>query len=161
MNLRPASTGDFGFIRALVQRPENKPFVSDEDEAALAGYITDPGCRLLIWGEDASRGFAIFCDIGDPSGTVCLMRLALTEPGRGEGAVFLRALLDYGFGDLGARRLWLDTAGQNLRAQRVYARAGLVLEGRQRQHVFHAPVGEVQDVVLFGMLRSEWDALPR
>jgi hypothetical protein len=160
MILRPATTGDIGFIRALVQRPENRPFVSDEDEAALAGYITDPTSRLLIWGEGAPRGFAIFCDIGDPSGTILLMRLALSEPGRGEGANFLRALLDHAFIALKAQRLWLDTAGENLRAQRVYARAGLVLEGRQRQHVFHTPVGRVQDVVLYGMLRTEWEALP-
>jgi RimJ/RimL family protein N-acetyltransferase len=161
MTLRAAKAQDFPFIRALVQRPENAPFVSDEDETILAGYTTDPTSRLLIWGADAPRGFAIFCDIGDPSGTVNLMRLALDVPGRGEGAAFLHALIDYAFGTLNAQRLWLDTAGENLRAQRAYVRAGFTLEGHLRQHVYHAPVGQVQDVLLYGMLRTEWDALPR
>lgn len=158
--MRLATDRDFAFIRALASRAENKPFVTDEDEATLGTYLTDPSARLLIWGTNAPRGFAIFCDIGDPSGTVCLMRLALDAPGNGEGAAFLRALIDYGFDTLQANRLWLDAAGENLRAQRVYVREGFTLEGRQRAHVYHAPTGQVQDVLLYGMLRDEWATLP-
>jgi RimJ/RimL family protein N-acetyltransferase len=161
MTLRPATAQDFGFIRLLARRPENKPFITDEDETALAAYLENPASEILIWQDHAPRGFAIFHDIGDPSGTVNLMRLALDHPGQGEGAAFLRALIDYGFGPLQAQKLWLDAAGDNLRAQRVYVREGFVLEGRQRQHVYHAPVGRVQDVLLYGMLRDEWRALPR
>jgi RimJ/RimL family protein N-acetyltransferase len=161
MILRPATSQDFAFIRALARRPENRPFITDEDEATLAGYIADPVAEVLIWGAELPRGFAIFYDIGDPSGTVNLMRLALDMPGRGEGGIFLRALIDYGFIALQAQKLWLDAAGENLRAQRVYAREGFILEGHQRQHIYHAPVGRVQDVMLYGMLREEWAALPR
>jgi hypothetical protein len=75
--------------------------VTDEDEAALSGYLTDPTAEVLIWGDAEDRGFAIFCDLGDPSATVCLMRLALCDPGRGEGRAFLSALVDHGFGPLG------------------------------------------------------------
>jgi RimJ/RimL family protein N-acetyltransferase len=161
MRLRRATSADFAFIRALATRPDYLPFITDEDDAALQGYLANPAAEVLIWEDHAPRGFAIFYDIGDPSGTVNLMRLALDQPGRGEGAGFLRALINHGFATLAAQKLWLDAAGDNLRAQRVYVRAGFVLEGRQRQHVYHAPVGQVQDVMLYGMLRAEWDALPR
>jgi len=159
--LRPGTVADIGFVRALVLRPQNAPFLTDEDEAALSAYLTDPAARLLIWGSDAPRGFALFCDLGDPSGSVQLMRLALDQPGRGEGAGFLRALIDHAFGTLQARRLWLDASGENPRAQRVYARAGFTLEGRLRQHEYRAAIGRVVDVLVYGMLRDEWQALPR
>jgi RimJ/RimL family protein N-acetyltransferase len=161
MLLRDGTQGDIAFVRALAGSPENAPYLTDEDEPALATYVTDPAARLLIWGDGTARGFAIFCDIGDPSGSVCLMRLALVAPGQGEGAAFLRALIDYGFGTLDARRLWLDTSGENLRAQKAYARAGFVLEGRLRQHEYVPRLGRVIDTLLYGMLRDEWLALSR
>ncbi len=159
--LRPATLQDLGFVRALVRRPENAPFLTDEDETALAAYLSNPSARLLIWGEDQPRGFALFCDVGHLSGAVNLMRLALDSPGHGEGAAFLRQLIDHGFGPLQAKRLWLDATGENLRAHRVYSREGFTLEGRLRQHEYRAAIGRVVDVLFFGMLRHEWAALPR
>jgi hypothetical protein len=157
--LRPAGPSDIGFVKSLAGSPENAPFLTDEDEAALATYLTDPAAAMLIWGDDPARGFAIFCDIGFPSGAVCLMRLALSDPGRGEGKVFLRRLIDHGFGTLQAQRLWLDASGENLRAQRAYACAGFVLEGRLRQHEYVPRIGRVIDTLYYGMLRAEWEAL--
>lgn len=159
--LRAATSADFPFVRALVSQPENAPFLTDENDAALAAYIADPTARLLIWGTDDPRGFALFRDIGDPSGTVYLMRLALVTPGQGEGAVFLHALIDHAFVALQAKRLWLDATGENLRAQRVYVRAGFTPEGRLRRHEYRPAIGRVVDVVLYGMMRDEWAALPR
>jgi GNAT superfamily N-acetyltransferase len=157
--LRAAEPADIGFVRSLASRPENAGFLTDEDEAALARYLSDPEARMLIWGPDAPCGFAIFCDIGFPSGAICLMRLALKEPGRGEGKVFLRRLIDHGFEALQAKRLWLDASGENTRAHRAYLRAGFTLEGRLRQHEYVPRIGRVIDTLYFGMLRSEWESL--
>ena len=156
--LRPADLGDIGFVRSLAARPENAGFLTDEDETALASYLTDPAARMLIWGQDDPRGFAIFCDIGFPSGAVCLMRLALADPGQGEGKAFLRHLVDYGFQTLGAQRLWLDASGGNIRAQKAYVRAGFTLEGRLRQHEYVPRTGQVIDQLFYGILRPEWEA---
>lgn len=158
--LRPAVAADFGFIRGLAGRPENAPFITDEDDAALAAYLTDPTARLLIWDTDStSTGFALFCTVGDPSGAVELRRLALATAGNGQGQGFLRVLLDYGFGTLGAARVWLDASGENPRAMRTYDRAGFTQEGRLRQHWYRPALGRVVDLVLYGMLRREWEAL--
>ncbi|MFM7333218.1 MAG: GNAT family N-acetyltransferase [Tabrizicola sp.] len=158
--LRPATAADFHVIRAIAGRPENAPFITDEDEAALAEYLASPSDRLLIWVHDGRpAGYALFCQVGTPSGAVELRRLALAETGRGQGQIFLRALLDYGFGTLQAARVWLDASGENPRAQATYARAGFTLEGRQRQHWYRPALGRVVDLLLYGMLRAEWQAL--
>ena len=158
--LRTATAADFPFIRGVAASPEHAPFITDEDDAALAAYLADSAARLLIW-EAAGRpaGFALFCELGEPSGRVELRRLALASVGGGQGQVFLRALLDHGFGTLGAARVWLDASGENPRALRTYERAGFTLEGRLRQHWFRPVLGRVVDLVIFGMLRAEWESL--
>ena len=158
--LRPATAADVPFIRAIAGRPENAPFITDEPEPALLAYLADPSARVVIWESGAGpAGFALFCTVGDPSAAVELRRLALEGTGDGRGQVFLRALLDYGFGTLGAARVWLDASSENPRAMRTYDRAGFTLEGRLRQHWYRPALGRVVDVMLYGMLRSEWESL--
>lgn len=158
--LRPATPADFAFIHALASRPDYAPFLTDEDDAALMAYLDSPADRLLIWeAEGGPAGYALFCEIGEPSGAVELRRLALAEAGRGQGQSFVRALVNYGFRTLGAARVWLDASGENPRAQATYARAGFTLEGRLRQHWYRPALGRTVDLLLYGMLRGEWEAL--
>ncbi|GLS87776.1 hypothetical protein GCM10010873_27500 [Cypionkella aquatica] len=157
MKLRPALPTDFGFIRSLAGRAEYAPFITDDDETKLASYLSDPAALLLIWHDDhGPRGFALYGVPQDGSGVVELRRLALDLAGRGEGQAFLRAMISYAFADLAAQRLWLDASGENLRAQAAYVRAGFVLEGRLRGHWYRPALGRVVDLMLYGMLRSEW-----
>lgn len=159
MTLRPATPADFPFIRALAQRPDYAPFITDEDETRLAFYATDPAHRLLIWEEaGAAAGYALWAEIGDPSGRVELRRLALAQAGGGKGLSFVRALTDYGFDVLGAAKVWLDASGENLRAQKIYDRAGYTLEGRLRDHWYRPTLGRNVDVMLYGLLRADWAA---
>ena len=157
MSLRPALAADFGFIRGLARHPDNTPYITDEDEPALAAHLSNPAHRLLIW-QDAQEpaGFALFCGLGDRSGSVELRRLALAKTGGGAGAGFLGALMGHAFDNLGAARLWLDASGENERAQKVYARAGFTLEGRLRQHWYRPALGRTVDLMLYGILRQEW-----
>lgn len=157
MTLRPATPSDFAFIRALAQRSDYAIYITDEDEARLAFYTADPAHRLLIWEEDgAPAGFALFAEIGDPSGRVELRRLALAQAGQGKGLAFVRALTGYAFNHFGAAKVWLDASGENLRAQTVYERAGYTLEGRLRSHWFRPTLGRSVDLMLYGVLRDEW-----
>ena len=100
MRLRPATPADFGFIRSLTCDPAYAPFIGDDDEAQLARYLADPAARLLIWEDAAPLGFAIFREIGEASGRVELFRLALSGAGKGGGAAFMTALIDFAFGEL-------------------------------------------------------------
>ena len=49
MRLRAATPADFAFIRSLAQRPEYAAYITDEDEAGLSRYLSDPAARLLVW----------------------------------------------------------------------------------------------------------------
>ena len=157
MILRPATAADFAFIRGLAGHPDYAPFITDEDEAGLEYYLNNPAHRLLIWQDtQGPAGLALYCEIGEPSGRVELRRLALARPSQGEGPMFLQAQIDYAFDDLQAQRLWLDASAENIRAQKAYLKAGFVFEGRQRGHWFRPALGHSVDLMLYGILREEW-----
>ena len=160
MILRPAVADDIAFIRSLTTRPDYAPFIGDTDEAALQALIDSHAAAVLIAEtEGAPQGFAIFREIGNPSGGVELFRIALATAGGGRGDAFFKALLDHAFVDLSASRMWFDASGENPRAMKIYTRAGCTREGIQRQHWFRPCLGRAVDLHLFGILRAEWDAL--
>jgi RimJ/RimL family protein N-acetyltransferase len=98
---------------------------------------------------DAENGSAAFgISIGDKA-----------EWNRGHGTDALRAICDFGFGQLRLERIWLEVYAPNLRAQRSYEKAGFVLEGTLRNA--HFSDGRHWDVLLFSLLREEWAAQPR
>jgi len=153
--VRTATPADFPFIHAIAARPENTQFIVDDPDEKLLDYLNFPDIDLVIWEPDGSpQGFALFCEIGDPSGKTELRRLGLDKTGQGQGQAFLRALIDYGFDTIGAARIWLDVVLDNPRAQTTYHRAGFTHEGTLRQN-WARPSGEVVDMMVFGMLRSE------
>lgn len=161
MKLTPATAGDIAAIRAIAQATEHALLITDEDDMALLGYISDPTARLFMVqiGEDDAAGFALFCELDSLSNTVELRRLALREVGLGRGRDFVQMLTDYAFEHLGANRVWLDTASNNFRAQRVYEGVGYTREGCLRQHGWIAPLQKRSDELVYGILRPEWLAL--
>jgi ribosomal-protein-alanine N-acetyltransferase len=62
------------------------------------------------------------------------------------------------FGPLGLERLTAYTSTGNPRSQAALARAGFVREGVLR--AFHRHPSGVHDVVVFGLLRADWEASP-
>lgn len=156
MTLRAARTEDFAFIRGLTTRPDYAPFIGDADETQLAELAASPAARVLIWQAQGARGFAIFREIGDPSGRVELFRIALDRTGGGIGDAFFADLLQFAFKELGAARLWLDASGENPRAIRIYTRAGCRTEGIQRAHWFRPCLGRPVDLHLLAIHRDEW-----
>jgi RimJ/RimL family protein N-acetyltransferase len=154
--LRAATAGDIPFIRGLTTRADYAPFIGDSDEATLRRWMDSPTERVVIGEEGEAKGFAIFREIGSPSGAVELFRIALDKAGGGRGAAFFDALLDFAFRDLGAARVWFDASGENPRAMKVYERAGCLREGVQRAQWWRPALGRAVDLHLFGMMRAEW-----
>jgi RimJ/RimL family protein N-acetyltransferase len=79
--------------------------------------------------------------------------------GRGYGTDAVNAVVDFAFGQLRLERVWLDTDAANVRAHRVYEKAGFTVEGRFRRAFYQD--GEYLDDIRMAMLRSEWTALTR
>ena len=76
--------------------------------------------------------------------------------GKGYGQDVLRVLLGYAFRSRNLRRIHLQTLSSNAAALRAYLAVGFVEEARLREHAWVE--GEYEDVVLMGVLRSEWNS---
>jgi [ribosomal protein S5]-alanine N-acetyltransferase len=78
---------------------------------------------------------------------------------RGYGTDALRAICDFGFGELRLERIGCEVYDGNDRARRAYERAGFAHEGTLRRA--HFARGRHVDVHVMGLLREEWVAQPR
>jgi len=74
--------------------------------------------------------------------------------GGGYGTDALLLLVDYAFGWLDMRRLWLDTMSSNARVLRQMQKVGFTLEAQLRSVAIAD--GQWNDEVVFGLMRDEW-----
>ncbi|MFI1826165.1 GNAT family N-acetyltransferase [Streptomyces sp. NPDC020412] len=75
--------------------------------------------------------------------------------GRGYGVETVRLLLGYGFEELGLHRVWGARSPVNEASAATMAAAGMVEEGRIREHVHKG--GRWRDSVVHAMLDREWE----
>ncbi len=80
------------------------------------------------------------------------------EWNKGLGTDALRAICDFGFGELRLERIGLHVYAGNDRARRSYERAGFTHEATLRHA--HFARGEHHDAHVMSLLRDEWSALP-
>ncbi len=80
--------------------------------------------------------------------------VAVAHWGRGYMTEAVRAIIDYGFRELGLNRVHAECHGDNPASARVLEKAGMTYEGTLRQHSFR--LGRFADKLQFGILRSEW-----
>ena len=109
------------------------------------------GARTLIGTTDTDWAAA--------DGITLLMRIAMTEPGRGHGRPFLRGLIGRVFTETNCHRFWLGQFPDNARARHVYESLGFVAEGVARGSVFL--FGEHRDELILSILRPDWIASSR
>ncbi|HJS29622.1 MAG TPA: GNAT family protein [Anaerolineales bacterium] len=76
--------------------------------------------------------------------------------GKGYGTDAMRLILRYAFDELNLHRVSLGVFEFNPRAMRSYEKAGFTVEGRERAAIHRD--GRRWDVILMGILRSEWEA---
>jgi RimJ/RimL family protein N-acetyltransferase len=81
------------------------------------------------------------------------------EWNRGHGTDALRAICDFGFGELRLERIELQVYAGNVAARRSYEKAGFSLEGTLRHR--HFTEGRYEDVLIMSFLRDEWAAQDR
>lgn len=175
----PLLRGDHVFLRPA-ERSDLPTFVrwfADADMSSLLGNrapFSEAGEELWFsrmleqQGKDVYGFVMCRLDDGTPFGTITLMHIdrdngsagvgiAIGDKsmwGKGYGTDAMRALLDFGFGELRLERIWLDVYDFNKRARRSYEKAGFSAEGVQRHA--HYSEGKYQDVVLMSILRHEW-----
>ena len=74
---------------------------------------------------------------------------------KGYGTEAMQLAVDFGFRELNLQRISLSTFEFNPRAVRSYEKVGFQHEGRQRQFLLHD--GRRWDLIIMGILRSEWE----
>lgn len=74
--------------------------------------------------------------------------------GKGYGPEAVSWILDWAFTSQGLHRIELGTFDLNERAQKAYLGMGFVVEGRKREALYKA--GRFWDIIIMGMLASEW-----
>ncbi|MFP4056730.1 MAG: GNAT family N-acetyltransferase [Candidatus Brocadiia bacterium] len=77
--------------------------------------------------------------------------------GRGYATEAAKALLGLAFDSLGLHRVWAACDVENAASARVLQKAGLIREGRLREHKWVK--GRWRDSLLFALLDREWDRL--
>ncbi len=74
--------------------------------------------------------------------------------GQGIATEAARAIVDFGFQELGLRRISSWCIADNVASARVLEKVGLRQEGRLRENEYFK--GRSWDTLLYGMLRDEW-----
>lgn len=165
-----AGAGDPRVARYLMQVPSPYPL------ALARRWVTS---RIAWWYEQRGATLAIAPratnaterdELGAMVGTASLRRspgnkraelgywLAASAWGRGYATEACRAMIDLGFAQLGLARIYAQVIAGNAASCRVLDKLGMVCEGVQRRHVRKA--GDRHDLILYGLLRDEWQARP-
>jgi diamine N-acetyltransferase len=151
-----AGEEDLAFIAAAELAEENAPYVTAWPESRHREALGEAGTIYFVLRSppDARRvGFAILRGADSPHRSIELLRLVVTEKGRGHGRTALRLIKRFVFGQLGAHRLWLDVLDNNERAQTLYRSEGFVLEGRLRECQWKD--GRFETLLLMSILEHE------
>lgn len=170
LTLREFTADDWHAMHAYQQEPAYLRFydrerVDEDDARALVGAFRS-------WGAEEPRArvqLAITLrETGELIGNVGLRRetaearvaemgyeLAPAHWGRGYATESARALVDWGFDDAGLARVHAHCIAENTASAGVLRKLGFREEGRLRAHQWIR--GRPHDVLLFGLLRGEWD----
>jgi len=79
------------------------------------------------------------------------------QQNKGIGQEAIRLCLKFAFHELNLHRVQLTVFGYNSRAIATYEKLGFQREGTYREFLFRD--GKRYDMLLYGLLRSEWEAL--
>jgi diamine N-acetyltransferase len=153
-----ATPEDIPALMAIERRPGYEQLVgrweADRHEAEMANPAT---LYFALRESGGLAGFAIVLSLDEPNRRAHLKRIAVAEPGRGDGARLLRGLLDHLFVETEINRLDLDVFAGNARARQAYEKAGFAAEGLMRDYHL-MPDRSFRDVWLMSILRRDWVA---
>ncbi|MGA2630832.1 MAG: GNAT family protein [Terriglobia bacterium] len=157
MRLRRATLDDLPYLRQLEQRFCSLGFVGGDDAGVHERQMANADCLYYMVEQKGERaGYVILRGLTSINRCVELKRIVIAEPGRGVGRQVLRAIIDKGFGELSAHRLWLDVYDDNHRARHIYRSLGFVEEGTLRECI--ECEGRYRSLVVMSMLESEYRA---
>ena len=168
--LRPFEAGDAETYRrwradaapmSLTGFEERAPLSLAQVERRIAGHADEQGkdsYTFLICLADGERpiGEVMLFDIDHVNGSaeVGIFIGEVEEWGKGYGTDAVRAIVDFGFGELRLERIFLEVWTENARAERAYQKAGFTREATLRHDRYEG--GRYTDGHIMSILRDEW-----
>lgn len=145
--LRPFAHEDVDALHRLWTDPDVRRYLWDDkiiDRERAAAEVDDSIASfarhgfgmwvVMLAGATEITGFAGLRRFGSPPANKELMYgVAPHLWGRGYATELARALLRFGFEQLGEQRIWARTDPPNVASMRVMAKAGMTLIGRERE----------------------------
>lgn len=110
-------------------------------------------CWAITTGDDVAHGWVILMD-GKPGVKEIGYILHRDKWGSGIAREAVSRVIDYGFDELGLRRIFADTDPENSGSIGLLGRLGFQQEGYLRAE-WETHMG-VRDTLIFGLLRGEW-----
>jgi RimJ/RimL family protein N-acetyltransferase len=171
--LRPAERDDIDlFVRWFADSETTRylsmraPFSKAMEERWFDSMLEQQGKRayhfvICLLADDRAIGTAGFHHVNQEDGNAAF-GISIGEKdewSKGYGTDALRAICDFGFGQLRLERIELDVYEENRRARRSYEKAGFTTEGTLRHA--HFSDGRHHDVIRMSLLRDEWLAQGR
>jgi ribosomal-protein-alanine N-acetyltransferase len=169
--LRPLRTSDSEELVEKYQHEEvnrltgtRKRFTIEEIEGFLASIQNDAeryDFAMLRKESGEMIGEAVLTEI-DEANLSAGFRIAIYDPmhfSQGFGSEAIREVLRFAFEDIGLNRVGLEVFDFNERAIKGYFRSGFRVEGVIRNG--HRWEGEYHDIILMGILRSEFPPSPQ
>lgn len=141
----------------LLYRPQNLQTELDFIERMYKSD-TDIVLGIAVKGSDKLIGSTALHQI-DWKNRHCMFGILIgdkSEWDKGYGTEATQLMTEYAFSVLNMNRVWLGVYEYNQRGIRAYEKAGFVQEGTLRQAHYHG--GRFFDVIVMGLLRSEWEA---
>jgi len=171
--LRPFVEGDWQAAHAMLSDPEVIRYVpagtcSEEEtrehiQSLIKGHEDNPpryNLAVVLRSEGACIGIC-FLAVGsrddEPRQADLGFLLSRRYWGQGYATEAARAVLAYGFRDLGLHRVFATCRPANVASSRVLEKLGMRREGHLRQH--RRIKGAWHDSLLYAILDHEWQAL--
>lgn len=134
------------------------PMEFERLQSAFEAHLTRPRSEASWFGIEVQGGkFIGQCLLHnfDYAARTCELGVTIGDrdyTGRGYGRDVVQLLVKYAFRLRNMQKVWLTTNASNERAQRAFAAAGFVEEGRLQRHVWLD--GRYDDLVYMGILRD-------
>lgn len=156
--IRSTQENDLDFVINAEREEENAHYVGQWTKEQHLEALTQKDIMHLII-EDTSLhravGYVIIAGLRNPNNSIELMRIVITDKGKGFGRQTIQLIKKIAFEKLKAHRLWLDVRLDNYRAQNLYQSEGFTNEGVLRECILNN--GLYESLIVMSILEMEYN----
>jgi ribosomal-protein-alanine N-acetyltransferase len=149
---------DDEFARYLPHVPH--PFTQADAERFVTTNMTEPWAQYPTFAIELDGKLVGTVNLEvEADNQIAMIGYAISRVHWGEGVApeAARAVIAWGFETFALTKVWASTDAKHTRSRRVLEKLGMRQEGTLRSHSLDRSGARV-DVVIYGLLRQEWDA---